>query len=323
MTGARPYAFMHSITIAQRREVPEEYHWTMQLNRALPAALLALVLIAHPASAAQSQGPSLSTSEQLMADATTGPCRDDKRLEAVRELFMRCGANDSDVVLVKDRKITNVVVTIRGSGTGTVVIGAHYDKVDDGCGAVDNWSGITILAHLYRTLRLQQPNRTYVFVAFGEEEEGLKGSKEMVAAIPEQQRASYCAMVNFDSFGLGRPQVHEDISTPELTEFIRGISELSKVPFSSAKLGFGDSDSTSFRNGGIPAVTMHGLNDDWEQIIHTREDSKGQLKPASLYYGYVLGLNVLVKLDSCECDAFRDPKSKPPPAKPGAVPSAN
>ena len=248
---------------------------------------------------------SYASQEQLLEDALTAPCKNDDRLEAARDLFLRAGAPAEAVEVVDAGRYKNIVVTIPGSGPGTIVVGAHYDKTSEGCGAIDNWAGVTMVAHLYKTLRQLRPQRTFVFVAFGGEEAGLKGSRAFVDNIAKAERTSYCAMINFDSFGLGQPQIIEEISSPKLTTFVGKVAQESKVPFSAARLGIGDSDSTSFKRGGIPAVTLHGLSNEWDKIIHTGNDQASRIRSASLYLGYILGINVLARLDGCDCAEFR------------------
>ncbi|HKA23328.1 MAG TPA: M20/M25/M40 family metallo-hydrolase [Blastocatellia bacterium] len=248
---------------------------------------------------------SYSTEAELSADVALAPCKNADRVVAVQELFTRCGATSETSKVVEAGKYKNFVVTIQGTGTGTIIIGAHYDKVTEGCGAVDNWSGVTLVAHLYKTFHQRQTKRTFIFVAFGGEEEGLKGSRAMADAIPKPERSNYCAMLNFDSFGLGRPQIIDEISSPKLTTFVAKIAEESKIPFYATRLGIGDSDSTSFKRTGIPSVTLHGLSSEWNKILHTDKDKTSAILPASLYAGYVLALNVMKKLDVFDCAALR------------------
>jgi hypothetical protein len=247
----------------------------------------------------------LSTEDQLLADAQTAPCLDADRLDAARALLIRYGANETDLKVLEAGKVKNIVLTLKGSEAGYVVVGAHYDKVKDGCGAVDNWTGITVLAHVYKTLRQRPLRRSYIFVAFGGEEEGLQGSKAMVETIAKEDRPSYCAMVNFDSFGLARPQVLTNISTGKLSKLASQVAKKLQIPFASVPVAMTDSDSSSFRRVGIPAVTLHGLSIDWKRIIHTGYDQPKRIKSANLYRGYVLGANLLSELDGYDCAAFR------------------
>jgi hypothetical protein len=154
------------------------------------ALLLGISLVG--AVAAQQKVPRISTEAELTEDLNLGPCKNSERLEAVKKLFLRMGAAEADIKAEKVKDIQNVYVTRNGKTAQTVVIGAHYDKVSSGCGIIDNWSGIVILAHLFRTLADSDIQKTYIFAAFDREEEGLKGSAAMVKAIPKEERSGYC-----------------------------------------------------------------------------------------------------------------------------------
>jgi Zn-dependent M28 family amino/carboxypeptidase len=277
------------------------FHLRTPVGVALLACLLLLAL-SRPARAGDLV---YSTEQQIYEDAVAGPCSNDERLNAVIALFKKYGATDEEIVVTEAKNVKNVVVAIPGTGPGTVILGAHYDKVSVGCGAVDNWSGVTLVAHAYKTLRQLRPRKTIVFVAFGGEETGLRGSKAMVDSIPVAERTKYCAMVNLDSFGLSRPQIMENTTTPKLRDFVMAVADACKVPIATARIDSADADSSSFKKGGVPAVTLHAVSADWQRILHTNADKAERIRPASTYLGYILVLNVLVKLDACECDDFR------------------
>lgn len=270
--------------------------------------ILAVLAVAGSATFARAQSPApsspLSTPAQIDASLHKVPCDNDKRLEAVKQLFLANGATQSDLCLDEFKETTNLVVTVRGTGSGYVVVGAHYDKVAHGCGAIDNWTGIVLLAHLYGTVRQTAPSKTYLFVAFGREESGLVGSKAMVNAMSKQERKLYCAMINLDSFGLARPQVLRNVSSADLTEFVSKVAKELSVPFASAS-AYADADSTPFRTNGIPAVTLHALSNDWAQILHSTSDTLDRINLGSVYQSYYLALNVLARLDGCDCNQFR------------------
>ena len=63
-----------------------------------------------------------------------------------------------------------------------VVIGAHYDHIDDCHGADDNASGVAALLEVARVLALAEFDRTVLVACWDEEELGLVGSEAYVAA---------------------------------------------------------------------------------------------------------------------------------------------
>jgi Zn-dependent M28 family amino/carboxypeptidase len=256
------------------------------------------------ATGAQDSGAKISSLEQIKEDFSTVPCEDKKRLEAVKSLFERAGAPASDVTVEKYKDVENFVLTKKGKSSEKIVVGAHYDKVADGCGALDNWTGVVTLSHLYRTLKDVPLKKTLILVAFGKEEKGLIGSHAMTNSIGKNQAAEYCAMINIDSLGLSAPQVADNMSSKKLGEFTANLAKNMQMPFAHASIE-GDSDSSSFIGKNIPAVTIHGMSNDWPKILHSNNDQASKVNPTSVYLGYRLTLAMIVDLDGSPCAAYK------------------
>ena len=277
------------------------------VRAAVPFALT--LLLAAGCSVAQQPTPNIatnvSTPEDLAKDFAAVPCDDKDRLAAVRALYESAGASASDITMDQHDNVENLVVTKKGASPEKIVIGAHYDKTSEGCGAIDNWTGQVALTHLYRTLKDIPLEKTLVFVAFGREEKGLIGSRAMTRNIDTVQAAGYCAMINIDSLGLGPPQVADNMSSKKLARFTGELAKEMEIPFGHASIGRANSDSSSFVAKKIPAVTIHGLNNDWSTILHSKHDQVAKVNAASVYLGYRLALAMIVKLDASACDAYR------------------
>jgi Iap family predicted aminopeptidase len=254
-------------------------------------------------------GIHLSTLEEIKSEFDTVPCKNEERQNAVKALFEKMGADSSEITIDKFKNVENVVVRKAAVTPETanekIVIGAHYDKTSMGCGAVDNWTGIVALAHIYRTLREVPLNKTILFVAFGEEEKGLVGSAAMVEPIKKEQAAEYCAMINMDSIGLAVPQVIESISSKKLIDFLASLAKEMNIPFERKYFTGGSSDSDSFIKKNIPAITIHGLSNNWKNILHTGNDKAEKVNVESVYQGYRLALALLIRIDKSSCQAFR------------------
>jgi Iap family predicted aminopeptidase len=247
----------------------------------------------------------ISTLDEIRADLSLLGCGDEPRYDAVSRLFTKVGAQSDHVEDFSHRQVRNLVVRKAGASAETIVVGAHYDKTELGCGAVDNWTGIVALAHLYATFRDVVPAKSLLFVAFDDEELGLHGSHAMARSIPKQERARYCAMINLDSFGLARPQVLDNVSSTRLRKLAAELAETIDVPFDHARVDVASADSASFLRRGIPAITLHGLSADWGSILHTDEDQPSKVNATSVYLGYRLALALLARVDGMSCDAFR------------------
>jgi Zn-dependent M28 family amino/carboxypeptidase len=254
---------------------------------------------------AQEKGPRVSTEEELKADVAAGPCKNDERFDAVKKLFQRMGATDDEIKVETFDKGQNIVLSKKGTTDETVILGAHYDKVSSGCGLIDNWSGVVILAHMYRTLKSSGSNKSYIFAAFDKEEQGMQGSAAMAKAIPKEQRTKYCSMINLDSFGLGYPLILENASSPSMIKLAKDLGKELNVPVNGLDLPAANSDSTSFRNKDIPAITLSALSGKWPEYMHTDKDKLESVIPGSVRVGYNYGLQYLIKIDGGSCDMFR------------------
>lgn len=151
-----------------------------------------------------------------------------------------------------------------------IVIGAHYDSVRVGRGAFDNATGVALLMQLADALRDEKTPYTLVFVAFGAEETGLKGSTHFVAEMSDQARADTVLMINFDSVATGDRLYcysSEEAPWPQLAlrSMARGLGEhLLTSPGLNAQHAYGTtgdwSDHVAFRKAGIPYLYLESTN---------------------------------------------------------------
>jgi acetylornithine deacetylase/succinyl-diaminopimelate desuccinylase-like protein len=259
-------------------------------------ALAPILLLTASAVARQTPSVKLSTPEQFKEEFAAVPCKNDERFAAVKALLEGAGVPASDMSTDKYKDVENLVAVKKGESEERIVVGAHYDKVSEGCGAVDNWTGVVTLAHLYTTLKDVPLKKTLVFVAFGKEEKGLVGSRAMAKAIDKEQAAHYCAMINIDSLGLGPPQVAENMSTGKMRGLAAALAKEMKMPFGSAGIAGADSDSSPF-------VSKHSK--DWASVLHSRGDQPSKVNPLSVYLGYRLALALIVRVDASPCSAYR------------------
>ena len=246
-----------------------------------------------------------STEKEIKKDISEVPCKNKNRLEGVRKLFEQKGAKPSDIKIDDFKHVRNLVVEKPGKSKETIIVGAHYDEAGGGCGAIDNWTGIVIIANLYKTIKNLDTNKTYKFVAFGQEELGLIGSKAMAGAIPKEERENYCAMVNLDSFGMTFPQAMRNISDKSLTKLAKKTAKAMKMPFSVAAIRGASSDSASFQAKKIPAIGIHGLSGRWKNYLHSPKDKVSAVNSTSVYYGYRFTLSLIMRIGAEKCDAFR------------------
>jgi aminopeptidase S len=98
----------------------------------------------------------------------------------------------------------NIVAELLPAGKATtqLMLGAHYDRVKEGQGAVDNASGSAAVLELLAAFK-QKPLEGHAVTAvfFDLEEIGLRGSAEFIKARKEKPLPAI--FINFDVFGYG------------------------------------------------------------------------------------------------------------------------
>jgi Peptidase family M28 len=270
----------------------------------ISVAVLALLGVNHPL--LEAQGIKFAPKEDIEADVNAVPCKTEERLDGVKKLFLAAGARESDIRIEKfDKdKISNLVVLKKGTTDDSVIIGAHYDRVDVGCGVVDNWTGVVLLTQIYKAIAPLNTKKSYVFVAFDKEEAGLRGSSYMVKAMTPEQITKSCYMLNFDSFGQAAPMSLRSVSSPKLLNIAKNIGKEGKLNFVDVEIAGVSADSASFLEKKIAAITLSGISSNWQNILHTANDKIKSVNIYSVYLGYRFGLIFLSKLDSSGCKDF-------------------
>lgn len=227
------------------------------------------------------------------------PAKTKDRGARIRELFETVGCGkDLTEQPVKHSKAPNVVCTLPGEAPATVVVGAHFDKAEAGAGAVDNWTGASMLPSLYQSLVSRKPRFTFVFVAFTDEEKGLVGSKSYADGMTKDQAAATRAMVNLDSLGLSSTKIWMRQSDQRLRELLIRLASSMKLPVDGVNVdNVGSSDSESFARRRIPVITIHSVTQDTWPILHTSQDKLSAIKFDDYYDSYRLLAAYLAFLD--------------------------
>lgn len=168
--------------------------------------------------------------------------------------------NNSDMI-----KARNVVATLPGSEIPDeiIVIGGHLDSWDLATGAIDNGIGSFAVLDIARAFKANnlQPKRTVKFVMFMGEEQGLFGSRHMVAeALKEGKMEQIKYMMNLDMAGnpigmnAGGKLDNEAFFT-ELGAAIQQQDSIYKNEFSN-RSGL-HSDHQPFMLEGVPILSVH------------------------------------------------------------------
>ncbi|MFH1065969.1 MAG: M28 family metallopeptidase [Nanoarchaeota archaeon] len=162
--------------------------------------------------------------------------------------------------------------------THNLAFTAHYDRVDVGCGVVDNGSGTAALLGMIRDLRRSPNNNDISFIFFDAEERGLWGSEYYVANTDER----FDAVFNIDMAAYGDSLmilsgVHrrgEFIPTTEsLNNLIIEICDENSIPYFFTEDRW--TDNVSFNAAGLAAASVVRVNSalPYPYPIHTPDDN--------------------------------------------------
>lgn len=276
------------------------------LNKLLPFIILFSTVCSCPLLPKNKKSKNFITKKkEFIEQIKAVDCDDADRFQEVQKLFSKIGAKDSEVEIEKFEDVANIVLTVKGKTDETVVVGGHFDKTTLGCGVIDNWTGIVIVANLYKSFKSKNPNKTYKFVAFGKEEKGLIGSKAMVKDIPRRDYKKYCAMVNFDSFGFTNAWTLESISNSSLINLGKEVAEKRGFTFEVRNYQGASSDSKSFQQKNIPAITLSGLDDNWREYLHQEKDQIENVNFEKVFENLKFSYDFLNEIDVKPCSSFR------------------
>lgn len=228
--------------------------------------------------------------------------KNDARANTLRSMFTDAGCPQAQwsEPKVRGSKLPNMICTLPGSSGKTVVVTAHFDNAGPGDGAIDNWSGASLLPSLYESLSSVDRKLTFVFLLTTDEETGLRGATDFVKKLTPEQRKEIVANVNIDSIGLEGPtRVWHSRADQGLRETAFRVAQAIEVPFGFVNVDkVGDSDSHPFLDKKIPVIDFHSLTSDTLRILHSREDVARNHDPRSYYDAYRLLAVFLAYLDT-------------------------
>ena len=203
------------------------------------------------------------------------------------EMILKENPKSCHIVMIEEEfenDSYNVVATIEGDKFKNEVVAftAHYDSVSYSKGAYDNATGSCAIMQLLAYFKENKPQRTLKFIWCGSEEVGLLGSKAYTVA-HEEELKNYKLCINVDMIGA--------IIGTDMAHCTSNISLANYIRYLGAELGFSigtkqsvySSDSTSFADKGVPAVTFARLAPGGGAKIHSRKDVLERLDEVNYY----------------------------------------
>lgn len=188
---------------------------------------------------------------------------------------------------IEDGILANVVGMIPGTGTETVIIGAHRDHFGRPGGilfpgADDNASGTAVILEVARALAQAdlRPLRTILFVSFSGEERDLLGSR-LYASRPIVPLNSTKAMINIDHAGVGNGRLTVGVTGLE-NDLLQDAEKRADVGDKVDLYGFfPGGDHVPFKEAGVPTVTV--VSGGVHPYFHQPTDTADTIDPGILH----------------------------------------
>lgn len=164
----------------------------------------------------------------------------------------------------------NVILDLPGEQKETVLLSAHYDSTSLSQGAYDNMSGCIALLHIAEQLSGLPRRYGLRFLWCGAEERGLLGSK---AYCESHELSDVLLNINLDMLGSLMGKFTAFSTADEKTKhYMECFAAEQGFPMET-KFGIRSSDSNSFADHGVPAVSFVRYAPGNVATIHNRYDT--------------------------------------------------
>jgi Zn-dependent M28 family amino/carboxypeptidase len=205
----------------------------------------------------------------------------------------------------------NVIAELPGENSDNVVMaGAHLDSVIAGPGINDNGSGSAALLELAQQLSKLEPVNTLRFAWWAGEEQGLVGSADYVAGLPQTELDRIAAYVNFDM--VGSPNFVYQVYDADESSFV------APVPVPAGSEAIEDLFETFFTWKGIPYEdSAFSGRSDYQAFINNDIPSSGLFTGAEVVktaeQQAIWGGTAGAQFDPCYhlvCDTINNPSEE-------------
>lgn len=205
----------------------------------------------------------------------------------------------------------NIIGTLYPNTTNktndVLIVGAHYDGVNDMPAANDNASGVSVMLELARTMAGCVTDTEIRFIAFDCEELGLLGSEYYANSIFNEAE-NIIGMLNFDMLAsrtAGDVFIYSNENNNYMYEILKGSSEFQDVIISNLadnELNAA-SDYISFKSKLIPTLSFSNITVADE--VHTEKDVIENIDENMLLYAYEAGLEIIDTIASSQTNSYK------------------
>src|SRR5882724_6306745 len=209
----------------------------------------------------------------------TIPEGNQERVAGLKALFSKAGCDGLAEQPVDGVEIPNITCRLRGAGSDTIVVGAHYERASSTQRPLDNWSGASLLPALYQSLQGRTRRHNFIFVAFADKGNDTAGAEFFTRHLGQPELDRTEAMINVDALGLSPTKISVAHSDKDLVHDLVVMVYALKLSASQIDIApAGNTDSEPFASLRIPQITVHSLT---QQNVVTGETT--EFRPSNYY----------------------------------------
>lgn len=239
--------------------------------------------------------------QENLFSRTTGSQQEYNTAIFIINTLLEIGYNTKQIEIqyfkVNESTSQNIILTLPGKSTQTVIVSAHYDSADTR-GVDDNGSGVAVV--LENAMRVYGNKLPYTvkIIFFGGEELGAKGSSYYVSKLSTKNKEQIAFILNIDSVLAGD---YSYVSSGGIKNNIVINNQLSLLAYESAKelglditlpeegyydLAIATSDHVPFYDSGIPYLFFIAIGPDLKEtaeygtIMHSSRDDLNFIEEA-------------------------------------------
>lgn len=180
----------------------------------------------------------------------------------------------------------NVIADLKGSEhpDEIVIVSGHLDSWDLGTGAIDDGAGVVVAMQTIQVLKALgiKPKRTIRFIAWMNEENGLRGGRAY-AADEKANIANHFAAIESD-LGAGHPMGFNLTGNPDALPLLGPISEVLQASGAglSRTVDGGEADISPLAAAGVPSFGLWQDSRFYFNYHHTEADTFDKVNPREL-----------------------------------------
>jgi hypothetical protein len=177
-----------------------------------------------------------------------------ERIEQLVDLFFEAGCGGASLSRTRAREARHpdVVCRLPGRTPESVVVAAYVEPREDR----GDWTGPSLLPHLYRALAVEERRHSFVFAAFGRSEaRSLRGDAKR---LEEAQGGLVRAIVDLERIRTGAAGIGFRASDPDLGHDLAAVSAALGAAGEPLRL-YAVEGRGRFRRGGFPTILLGSL----------------------------------------------------------------